>query len=203
MEDEYDLCLCKPAKAVRALQWGSVVRLAKKTAFLFDNADFFYHTPIINIDHNPANDYFGQINLVDITATSISEIIFELIKEMGGEILNEQIATNLLAGIISKTKSFRTTSVTPKSLAIASHLVASGARREEIIKNLFQTKNIATLKLWGRVLARLKEGESHRLVWSLVSRHDFGSSGAGEEDLIGVIDELIINTPLAEIVALL
>ncbi|MFA5070260.1 MAG: DHH family phosphoesterase [Patescibacteria group bacterium] len=171
---------------------------------LYDNnAEFFYHTPIINIDHNPANDFFGQINLVDITATSISEIIFELIKEMGADILNEQIATNLLAGIISKTKSFRTTSVTPKSLAIASHLVASGARREEIIKNLFQTKNIATLKLWGRVLARLKEGVEHRLVWSLVSRHDFEESGASDDHLIGVIDELIINTPLAEVVALL
>lgn len=171
---------------------------------LFDsNAEFFYHTPVVNIDHSPANDYYGQINLVDLTATSTSEIIFELIKQMGEEILNEQIATNLLTGIISKTKSFRTASVTPKSLAIASHLVEWGARREEIIKNLFQTKDIATLKLWGRVLARLKESQEHRLVWSLVSRQDFENSGAREEDLIGVIDELIINTPLAEIVALL
>ncbi|MFH1367475.1 MAG: DHH family phosphoesterase [Patescibacteria group bacterium] len=168
-----------------------------------NNAEFFYHTPVVNIDHSPANDYFGQINLVDLTATSTSEIIFGLIKEMGEEVMNEQISTNLLTGIISKTKSFRTTSVTPKSLAIASHLVEWGARREEIIKNLFQTKDIATLKLWGRVLARLKEGQEHRLVWSQVSRSDFENSGAREEDLLGVIDELIINTPLAEIVVLL
>ncbi len=171
---------------------------------LYDNsAEFFFQTPIINIDHNPANDYFGQINLVDITATSSSEIIFELIKEMGEEILDEHIATNLLTGIISKTKSFRTASVTPRSLAISSHLVASGARRDEIIKNLYQTKSIATLKLWGRVLARLQEDFNQRFIWSLISLRDFEKSKAVETDLLGVIDELIINTPQAEMVVLL
>jgi nanoRNase/pAp phosphatase (c-di-AMP/oligoRNAs hydrolase) len=159
-----------------------------------NNAEFFYHTPVVNIDHNPSNEYFGQINLVDLTATSSSEIVFELVKQMGENILDEHMATNLLTGIISKTKSFRTPSVTPKSLAVASLLIASGARREDIITNLFQTKNITTLKLWGRVLARLKETCRQRFVWSLVSRQDFESSGAGEEVLAGVIDELIINT---------
>lgn len=167
-----------------------------------ENAEFFFQTPIINIDHNPANDYFGQVNLVEVTSTSTSEIIFELIKEMSGELMDEQVATNLLAGIISKTKSFRTTSVTPKSLAISSHLVASGARRDEIIKNLFQTKSLATLKLWGRVLARLKEDFNQRFIWSLISLQDFEKSKAEETDLLGVIDELIINTPQSEIVAL-
>jgi len=171
---------------------------------LYDNnAEFFFKTPIINIDHDPANDYYGQINLVDITSTSTSEIIFEFIKQMGVDIMNEQVATNLLTGIISKTKSFRTTSVTPRSLAISSHLVASGARRDEIIKNLFQTKSIGTLKLWGRVLARLQTDHNQRFIWSLISGQDFRKAEAAEDDLLGVIDELIINTPQAEIVVLI
>jgi len=171
---------------------------------LYDNnAEFFFNTPIINVDHDPANDYFGQINLVDIMASSTSEIVFELIKEMGENILDEQIATNLLTGIISKTKSYRSPSVTPKSLAISSHLVASGARRDEIIRNLYQTKSISTLKLWGRVLARLKEDYNQRFIWSLITRQDFEKAKARDEDLFGVIDELIVNIPQAEIVILL
>jgi len=44
---------------------------------LYDkNAEIFYEVPIINIDHNPAKEYFGQINLVDIKASSSSEILF-------------------------------------------------------------------------------------------------------------------------------
>jgi len=168
-----------------------------------NNTEFFYHTPIINIDHNPANEYFGEINVVDLVATSTSEIIFEIIKELKEGVLNEYMATNLLTGIISKTKSYQSTSVTPKSLAISSHLIENGARRDDIIKNLYRTKSINTLKLWGRALARLKTAQAGKVVWSLLNEQDFSKAGAQEADLEGVIDELIINTPEAEIVVIL
>ncbi|MBU0598545.1 DHH family phosphoesterase, partial [Patescibacteria group bacterium] len=168
-----------------------------------DNTEFFYHTPIINIDHNPANEYFGEINIIDLVATSISEIVFEFIKELKGGAVDEYIATSLLTGIISKTKSFQSTTVTPKSLAISSYLVENGARRDDIIKNLYRTKAISTLKLWGRALARLKTDYQDRVVWSLLNKQDFQKSGASEESLEGVVDELIINTPKAEVVILL
>ncbi len=168
-----------------------------------DQTEFFYRTPILNIDHEAANENFGQVNLVDVTATSISEIVFELAKSLGGELLDEYIATNLLTGIISKTKSFQSPAVTPKSLAIASHLIDSGARREEIIKNLYQTKSIETLKLWGRTLARLRSTKNNTIVWSLLTAEDFTKSGARPEDLPGVIDELIVNTPEAKAIFIL
>jgi len=164
-----------------------------------DNTEFFYHTPIIDIDHNPANEHFGQIDLVDLTATSSSEIIFEMIKNWKEDILDEYIATSLLAGIISKTKSFQTTSVTPRSLAIASHLISSGARREEIVRHLYQTKSVETLKLWGRALSKLKQDKQNKIVWSVLNKDDFAKSGStSEEDVLSVIDELIINAPEAE-----
>lgn len=170
---------------------------------LFDeNADFFYSVPVINIDHRAANTHFGQVNLVELTATSTSEIVFELIRDLDASLLDEYIATNLLTGIISKTKSFQSSTVTPKSLAVASHLVASGARRDEIIRNLFQTKSLATLRLWGRVLAQLATDHQGRFVFSRATRKDLEQAGASEEALPGVIDELIVNTPKAEIVAI-
>ncbi|MDD5341997.1 MAG: hypothetical protein PHH01_04655 [Patescibacteria group bacterium] len=168
-----------------------------------DHTEFFYQTPTINIDHKAANENFGQVNIVDITATSTSEIVFELIKFMGEENLDEYIATNLLTGIISKTKSFQSPAVTPKSLAVASYLIDSGARRDEIIKNLYQTKSITTLKLWGRTLARLRTNKHRTIVWSLLSADDFVKSGARVDDLPGVIDELIVNTPDAKVILIL
>jgi nanoRNase/pAp phosphatase (c-di-AMP/oligoRNAs hydrolase) len=168
-----------------------------------NNTEFFYHTPIINIDHNPANEHFGEINIVDLVATSTSEIVFETIKELKEGTLNEYIATSLLTGIISKTKSFQSTSVTPKSLTISSHLIENGARRDDIIKHLYRTKTISALKLWGRVLARLKTKQAGKIVWSLLNKQDFIKAGAQKSDLEGVIDELIINTPEAEIVVIL
>ncbi len=188
---EYDLVYVLDAQTLESL------------GKLFDeNAEFFYQTPIINVDHKPTNTYFGQINIIDLVATSTSEILFEHIRGLGQNVLDEYIATNLLAGIISKTKSFQSMTVTPRSLAIASHLIEQGARRDEIIRNLYQTKSIAALKLWGRALARLRTDLDGRLVWTEVTRQDFEISGAAERDLEGVIDELIINTPAAEVIAL-
>lgn len=167
-----------------------------------ENTEFFFNTPLINIDHSPANEQFGQINLVEMNATSTAEILFNFLENINPNLIDEEVATLLLAGMISKTRSFKSLTVTPRTLGIASQLVARGARREEIIKNLYQTKTIGTLKLWGRALMRLKNDPSVKLVWSLLTRDDFITSGAEVEELPEVIDELIANSPEAEIVVL-
>jgi nanoRNase/pAp phosphatase (c-di-AMP/oligoRNAs hydrolase) len=172
-------------------------------AIATENAEFFYHTPLINIDHHASNTGYGQVNLLDVVATSTSEIVFELLRAAGFETFDEAVATNLLAGMLSKTKGFQAPTVTPRSLAVASHLIAAGARRDDIIRNLFQTKKLSTLNLWGRVLARLKETAEGCVVWSVVGPVDFEKSGAATNELPGVIDELIVNAPTAELVAVL
>lgn len=164
-----------------------------------DNADFFYQTPVINIDHHASNEQFGQINIVDLVATSVSEIVFEILREFGHNVLDEQIATNLLAGIIAKTKSFRSLSATPKSLNIASHLIAQGARREEIINNLYRTKSLNVIQLWGRALARLKTAFEGMVVYSKLGLSDFERSNTTELDLPGILDEIMVNAEGAEI----
>ncbi|MFA5413497.1 MAG: hypothetical protein WC348_03075, partial [Patescibacteria group bacterium] len=171
-------------------------------AVYHQNSDFFYRTPVVNIDHSPSNEQFGQINLVEMNATSTAEILFNFLESLDPQLIDEEVATYLLAGMISKTRSFKSPNVTPRTLGIASQLIARGARREEIIKNLYQTKTIGTLKLWGRVLMRLKNDPSAKIVWSLITRDDFITSGAEVEELPEVIDELIANSPDANIVVL-
>lgn len=172
--------------------------LASLGKIFADNAEFFHHTPLINIDHHPANEQFGEVNLVQVTATSISEIIFELLEHLDGNLLDEYMATHLLTGIISKTKSFKTNTVTPRSLAIASHLISSGARREDIVKNLYQTKTMQALKLWGRALSQLQADPDKKIVWALLRQSDFSETSTTAADLEQVIDELIVNTPDAQ-----
>ncbi len=168
-----------------------------------DNADFFYKTPIINIDSNAANEHFGQINHVELTATSTSEIIYSIYENINRNFIDEDTATLLLAGMIAKTKSFKSGNVTPQTLATASQLVSLGARREQIIHNFYRTRNISTLKLWGRALARLKAEESLGLVWTIITRDDFIHSAAMPHDVEDVISELIINSPTASAILIL
>ena len=78
-----------------------------------------------------------------------------------------------------------------------------GADRDKIIKFLYHTKSISTLKLWGKTLTRIKNDHDTGLVWSVLTSYDFIESGADKEDLNDIIEELIGNSPEAKMILLL
>ncbi|MBU1992869.1 DHH family phosphoesterase, partial [Patescibacteria group bacterium] len=172
-----------------------------------DNIEMFSQVPVLNIDHHISNEQFGRVNYIDIMAASTTELLIPIVKgfskEAGKELMDEDIATLLLAGIVTDTGSFQNANTTPKSFDNAAELVAIGARQQEIIQNVYKTKELSTLKLWGRILSKIKVDETHKIVWSAVSKKDFADTGSKEEATGDVIDELMTNAPGAEVVLLL
>jgi phosphoesterase RecJ-like protein len=175
--------------------------------FYEDNTDLFSKIPVINIDHHASNDNFGKINLVDIMGSATTEIIAPLIHEFeqdsGEKLMDEDIATLLLAGIITDTGSFQNANTTPRSFAVSAQLIRAGARQQEIIQHVFKTKHLSTLRLWGRILSNIRVDKPHRFVWSTISRRDFQDTGSREDETGGIIDELLTNAPGTEVVLLL
>jgi phosphoesterase RecJ-like protein len=168
-----------------------------------DNVEFFYKTTVINIGSQSANEGFGQINLVDINAVADSEILFSLFKNNHPELLDEDIATCLLAGIIQKTRNFKNTNLTPRVLLNTSELIALGARREEIVTHLYRSRSLNSLKLWGKVLNNLKTENNEEFLWSTLNAHDFSDTETGPEDLDNIIEELIAGLPKARVIVIL
>ena len=165
-----------------------------------------YLVPVINIDHHISNGAFGKINLVDPMAASTTMIILPLIEMLGepsGALVDADIATLLLAGLITDTNSFQNPNTTPRAFAISAKLIGYGARQQEIIKKIYKTKKLATLRLWGRTLTKLQYDEKHRLVWSVLTTKDFAEIGGVPDDTEGVVDELMSNAPNTEIILLL
>lgn len=157
------------------------------------NSDVFFEVPVVNIDHHPGNDHFGKINYIDLTATSTAEILVSVIEALTGDpkFFDEHIATALLTGIITDTNSFQNTNTTPKSLTVAAQLVALGARQQEIIKNIYKTRPLSTLRLWGRALSNLHDEKDYNFVWSKIYKKDYLEVGASEDESGGLIDELL------------
>lgn len=151
--------------------------------------DVFYEIPKINIDNSPANEYFGAINLVDINASSISEVITALLESYGKDVFDEDIATALLAGLIASTRSFQRPQVTPRTFLRAGALVAKGARHQEIIRHFYKTKSLGFLKLWGRSLVRLKNYRDWVLV--VLTSQDLIKAESSLEDVPLVLKELV------------
>ncbi|MFA6551182.1 MAG: DHH family phosphoesterase [Patescibacteria group bacterium] len=167
------------------------------------NTDFFFNTPVINIDHHAHNEEFGQINKVKITAISTTEILFDLFNSYAAEVIDSELATYLLTGIFAESKSFKTGALTPNTLLTASKLIALGADRETIVRNLYQSRDFSTLKLWGRTLARLKSDLDGKLIWSSLNKVDFAKSGGNADCLNEVVEELVVNIPEAEVIVLM
>jgi phosphoesterase RecJ-like protein len=139
-----------------------------------------------------------------VNAVSTTEVIRKWIAAAAPNVaVDEPLATALLTGMIAKTKSFRTPNVTPKTLSTASELIALGAKREDIVHGLWRNRDVATLKLWGRTLARLEQDRELGLIWATLGENDFLETGAGAETLEGVVDELLGYAPEAKVVALI
>ncbi len=168
------------------------------------NVELFYRLPVINLDHHVNNTYFGKVNMVDITAASTTEMLMSLIPQLSEQpLINEDLATLLLTGIITDTGSFQNPNTTPSAFAAASRLVEYGARQQEIIKNIYKTKKLSTLRLWGQVLSNVKTDPVYRIVWSLLSQKELSQLNPTEDDMLSIIDTLLSNAPGAEIILLL
>ncbi len=171
------------------------------------NAGLFTQVPVINIDHHVSNNHFGKINLVDVMASSATELLIPIIEEYAKiedkELINEDVATLLLAGIITDTGSFQNANTSPKAFSSASHLLGYGARQQEIIQHIYKTKNLTMLKLWGRVLTKIQFDPLYRIVWSTISQQDFKETDSNAEETGDIIDELMTNAPGADVILLI
>lgn len=171
-----------------------------------EHTELFASLPVINIDHHISNTNFGKINLIDPSACATGEILYDLIrileKKTGKTLITEEVATFLLSAITTDTGSFQNANTTPRAMEIAAELMDQGASQQEIIRYLFRTKKLSTLKLWGKILSRLEVDPVHRLVWSTMTQQDMKETGSKPDDAGDIIDELLVHAPEADIVIL-
>ncbi len=172
-----------------------------------NNIEMFHQIPVINIDHHISNAHFGKVNYIDIMASSTAELLLPILEKLANEeeidLIDEDIATLLLTGIITDTGSFQNANTTPKSFAVSAQLISYGARQQEIIQHVYKTKQLSQLKLWGRVLSKIQTDKEYRIVWSSVSQQDFRDTESTEDETGDIIDELMTNAPGAEVILLL
>ncbi|MDD2753295.1 MAG: hypothetical protein PHT44_01675 [Candidatus Portnoybacteria bacterium] len=154
------------------------------------NTELFFNKSILNIDCKAGNEYFGEVNLVEPTAAACAEIVVGLIEGLAPNSIDANIATLLLAGLIVKTHSWQNSRTTPQALNLASLLIIKGAEQETIVKNLYKTKPLNCLKLWGRLLGRLEFDDREKIAWIFAQREDFIATGTSAKDLPFVLDEI-------------
>jgi phosphoesterase RecJ-like protein len=143
--------------------------------------------PDINIDHHPTNTDFAKINIVNPKASATTEILYDVIPQLGLEI-DIEVATNLMTGLITDTIGFRTDSVTPRSLEIASKLVSLGAPMAEIYSRTLNQRSFVSAQYWGKGLNRLER--ENGILWTSLTIEDrkaVGYTGSDDADLVNLL----------------
>lgn len=140
---------------------------------------------ILNIDHHTTNEYFGDLNLVIPTASSTTQILYHFFVTNAIDI-DKYVATCLLTGLLTDTGNFTNSATSTTSLSIAGELVKRGGDIGMIQKILFQNKTLNALKLWGVVLSRLAEHDTHKIVYSYVTKEDMDRHGVDDEEVEGL-----------------
>ena len=168
-------------------------------------ADLFYEVPTISIDHHADNSHFAKVNWVDLTATSTSEILVSLIESLSRDepLLDADIATALLTGLITDTGSFQFKGTTPKSLTVAAQLVAAGARQQEIVERIYRSISLSRMRLMGRMLAKVKVDTEAKFIWTTLTEQDIKEVGGDAGDISGLASELAKSVGDADFALLL
>ena len=151
---------------------------------------------ILIIDHHPKNetecDYYENcVSVIDDKASSTAVLIYALLKKANIKITKD-IANCLLTGIFTDTGGFQHSNTDSQTLEAAAEFMKKGSRVDKIAKNIFNSKSMAAIKLWGTALSRIKTDPKTGMAVSYVSREDMEKVGAKEDDLSGLIN--IINT---------
>jgi bifunctional oligoribonuclease and PAP phosphatase NrnA len=143
---------------------------------------------LINIDHHASNTQFGGINCVYPNMASSTQVIYNLLNIFQATI-SPDIATCLLTGLYTDTGSYQHSNTTAETLRMGADLVRSGADLKTLSKEFFNTIPDGALRLWGKVMARVKTTPEGVAI-SAVKKKDFQETGATKEDLSGLVDYL-------------
>jgi phosphoesterase RecJ-like protein len=124
---------------------------------------------VVNIDHHLSNTLFGTFNFVVDVASSTSELIFRLLKEIEAQesargtpvsLIGSEAANALMAGIIGDTGSFRYSSTGADTFRVAAELVERGANTAAITQELFSTQSLVALRLQSEALSGIAVHEN-------------------------------------------
>jgi phosphoesterase RecJ-like protein len=116
----------------------------------------------VNIDHHATSEHFGTVNWIDSTASAVGEMIYNLVKAIGGRVTRE-IAECVYMALVTDTGSFHFSNTTERTLKVASELIKAGAKPAEISEAVYNNYPWSRIELMRQVMSTVKRDESGKV----------------------------------------
>jgi phosphoesterase RecJ-like protein len=109
---------------------------------------------LVNIDHHPHSENFGDIYWVDEKASATGILVYRLLQSAGWPV-SLDVATCLYTTILSDTGSFRYSNADPEAFRVAGAMVELGVDPWSIASGLYESQEESRLRLLGLALPTL------------------------------------------------
>ena len=172
---EYDLVINVDIAAIDRICDGKI---------LFEKAK---HT--VNIDHHKTNNSYAELNFVEGDASSTSEVIYAIAKDLNWEI-NRDTAVCLYVGILTDTGSFRFSNTTPRAMEFAAEMLKSGINPQEMFQHCYETYTKGMALCQAYCVDKAVFLDDDKIVYTTVYKKDMEKFNTDEEFAEGLTERL-------------
>jgi phosphoesterase RecJ-like protein len=153
-------------------------------------------TKLINIDHHPSNELYGDVNLIIPKAAATGEIIYAIFRQLRLP-LPVDAAKCLYAAILTDTGKFSYSNTTLNTMEVATDLVRSGVIPNEVVEAIYYTQSIGQLRMLGHVLQSLQINETLGYCYSFVTQEMLANFNGDISETEFIVDTLkTLDQPL-------
>ncbi len=135
---------------------------------------------LVNIDHHPYSEDFGNIYYVDTQACATGIMIYRLL-QAGGYQVSRDVAICVYTAILSDTGSFRYSNANPEAFRVAGEMIALGVDPWAIASGLYENQDLERLRLLALSLPTLRISSCGLYASLAVTLDMYASAGAHEE----------------------
>jgi phosphoesterase RecJ-like protein len=144
---------------------------------------------LVVLDHHVTNEGFGDIAVVDPASAATGEIVYAILEKLGWS-LSPEIAQCLQTALVTDTGRFQYANTTPRTLEIASTLVAAGATPNVIGRHVYEEAPFGYLKAAAAALGRAELDEDRSVVSTVLTEEDLDEAGISWAETENLIDLL-------------
>ncbi len=142
---------------------------------------------VLVLDHHLEESPCGDVNYMDATMASASEIVVDLYYEAGLS-MSHDAAACAYVGLATDTGGFRFGNTNARAHAHAEQLVSTGIDVSEISSRVFDDVSRKKIALMRVLLDNLSVSECRRYSYSTITLADMESNQATAEDLDGLVN---------------
>ena len=146
------------------------------------------------LDHHISSGESGSLRLIDAGAAATAEIIADLIRDFeklyGIELMDRDVATLLMAALVSDTGRFVYSNTTARSFSTAAWLMQYDIDLRTITYNLYDISSQTRIRLTGRIFSDAEFFCDGRIALAKVDPALLSEYEATEHDLEGIVSQL-------------